>query len=132
MASLDGTHDTAVRNQTTKVQTSSTVLGIIEGLGDNIVLVHLSLLDGLINAYNILPDNTSSANVQVADLRVSHESLWEADSERGSLELSESVGMLVEVVHNWSLRVGNGITILWRLVRWDSPSIDHDCNAEEP
>lgn len=132
MVGLDGTYDTAVRDQTTKVQTSSTVLGIVEGLCDNIVLVHLSLLDGLINAHNILPDNTSSTNVQVADLRVSHESLRETNSERGSLELSESVGMLVEVVHNWSFRIGNSITILWRLVRWDSPSIDHDCNAEEP
>lgn len=64
---LLGMH-TTVRNQAAEVKSAVGVLGCLKGLLDHIVAGKLALLDGLIDANNILPDDTASANVQVADL----------------------------------------------------------------
>lgn len=121
-----------MRDQTAEVQAASAVLCICESLLDNIVLVQLSLLDRLINADNILPHNTTSTNVQVSNLRVSHEAFWKTDGQRGGLKLSEAVCGLVELVHNWSVGIGDSIAILWRRLRWNSPSVDHNYSAKVP
>ena len=45
------------------------VLGVVEALEDGLVLVELLLLDRHVDTDDVLPDNTSSANVQVTEGR---------------------------------------------------------------
>jgi hypothetical protein len=119
-----------VRDKTTQVQTSIASLGSIEHLADNIVLVQVALLDLLINAHDILPDNTTSTDIEMANLRVAHKTFWQTNSQGGSLKLGESIRVLVEFVHNWGVRIGDGISILRRVLARDAPSVNHDCNAK--
>jgi hypothetical protein len=76
------TYHTAVRDETAEVQTAVSSSSALEGLLDNIVLAKLAVLDGLVDSDNILPDNTSSTNVQVSNLRVTHETLGKANRQR--------------------------------------------------
>jgi len=83
------------------MQSSIAVDSALERLGEILNLVQFTLLDRLVNAHNlftvsamffaslplhhcthILPDYTASANVQVSDFTVSHETLGKTDSKR--------------------------------------------------
>ena len=64
-----------MRNQATKMQATVTSRRVLKGLLDDSVLGQLILLDSLVNANYVLPYNTASANVQVTDFRVAHETL---------------------------------------------------------
>lgn len=101
-----------MRDQTTKVESSVSTLGRLECLLDDLVAGKLALLDGLVNADDVLPDDTAGANVQVADLGVAHEALRQTDGEGGGLELSEASGGLGEIVHHGGVCVGDGIAVL--------------------
>lgn len=69
------TYHTAVRNQTAEVEAAIAVGGTLESLLDGLVARELALLDGLVDTDNILPYHASSANVQVADFGVTHQTL---------------------------------------------------------
>lgn len=84
----------------------------LERLLDHVVAGKLVLADRLVDADHILPHDASGTNVQVADLRVAHQTLGQTDSKRGSLELGETGGALGELVHDGRLGDGNGIAIL--------------------
>lgn len=64
----EDTHHTTVGNQAAEMQPSVAVLGGLEGFLDYIILGELALLDGLIDADDILPDNATGTNIQMADL----------------------------------------------------------------
>lgn len=81
----------------------------------------------LTNPDNVLVHNTAGANVQMADLRVAHEALGETDGGGGSLQLAVVLLVLGEGVHLRGVGVSDSIAILGRLVRRDTPAIDHDC-----
>ena len=91
------------------------LLGVHEALADVLVLVQLTLLDGLINANNILPDNTTGANVQVADFTVSHETLGKTDCQRAGFQfgvtLSDLGALLCKLVHPWCLSVQDCVSL---------------------
>lgn len=97
------------------MKTTITSSGALESLLDDLIAAELTLLDGLIDTDNILPDNTTSTNVQMANLGVAHETLGKTDGDGGSLELGVTVGVLVEGVHDGSVGIGDGITILGAL-----------------
>ena len=124
---------TAVGDQTEQVQAAVALLGASEALDDVVDLVELALLDGLVDADDVLPHNTASANVQVADLTVAHESLGETDGERRGLELSVAFGdfaaLLGELVHPGSVGVEDGVALVGRVLASDAPSVnaDEDC-----
>jgi len=120
-------YDAAVRDKTTQVQSSVPVLGTLENTRNDLVLGKLALLDGLIDADDILPDDTASTNVQVADLRVAHEALGKANGEGGSFELGIAGVGRCELVHDRGLRVGDGITILGRGLGGHTPTVNDDC-----
>lgn len=84
------TNNTAMRDETAKVKTAGSILGRLQRLLDHVVLAKLALLDRLINADNILPDDTTSADVEMADFGVAHKAFGEANGKRGSFELGEA------------------------------------------
>jgi hypothetical protein len=108
------------------VQPSIGVPGRLKRLLDHVVAGKLVLPDGLVDADDILPHHTPSANVQVADLRVTHQTLGQADSERRGFELGEARGALGQFVHDGRLGCGDGIAVLWRLVRGNAPAVNYD------
>jgi hypothetical protein len=125
------TYNTTIRDETSQVKTTSTFLGIFESVHDDLVLAQLALLDRLINTDDILPNNTSSADVQMTDLGVAHQTLWETNGEGRSVKLSVPSSILGESIHVWGLCSGNGIAILRRRLRRDTPTINHDYNARQ-
>ena len=109
------------------MKTAVAILGPLEGVHENLVLSELAILDCFVNANNVLVNNTSSTNVQMADLGVAHESLRQTDGGGGGLKLGVSVLDLCEAVHHRAVGVSDGIAILGRLVGWNAPSVDDDC-----
>ncbi|KAI6751744.1 hypothetical protein HG531_006440 [Fusarium graminearum] len=68
--------------ETAEVQSAVSSSSALEGLLDDIVLAKLAILDGLVNSDNVLPDNTTGTNVQMSNLRVTHEALGKAHRQR--------------------------------------------------
>lgn len=101
----------------------------LERLLDNLVVGQLPLLDGLVDADNVLPDDTSGSDVQMADLGVAHQALGQADGEGGGLELGEAIGVVGQAVHDRRLGIGDGVAILGALVRGNAPAINDDCRS---
>lgn len=124
------TYHTTVRDQTAQVQPAVAVLGRLECLLDGLVAGEFVLLDGQVNADDVLPDHTTGANVQVTDFRVAHESFWETDGQGGSLELGVSGGTLGEVVHDGGIGIGDGVAVLGGLGGGHTPAINDDCLGE--
>ena len=56
--------------QAEKVEAAVAVLGVVEALENSLVLMELAFLDRDIDTNDILPDNATSANVQVPARRV--------------------------------------------------------------
>ncbi|KAI6763036.1 hypothetical protein HG530_009016 [Fusarium avenaceum] len=81
-AVYDMTYHTTMRDETAEVQAAVASSSILEGLLDNIVLAQLAVLDGLVDSDNVLPHNTASSDIQVSDLRVTHETLRESHRQR--------------------------------------------------
>ncbi|KAG9527173.1 phosphoglycerate mutase 2, partial [Aureobasidium melanogenum] len=125
--------DTAIRDETEQVQAAVALLCAGEALDDVVDLVEFALLDGLVDADNVLPDDSAGADVQVADLRVAHEALGETDGERRGLELGVALGdlaaLLGELVHPGSVGVEDGVALVGRVLASDAPSVnaDEDC-----
>ena len=123
--------NTTVRDQTAQVQTPIALLSTSEGLGNVVNLVHLALLEGLVNANTVLPDNTAGTNVQVTDLTVAHQALGQTDSERRGIQLGEALGGLGvglgEARHERGLGGGDGITLGWGVGARDTPAINDNC-----
>jgi hypothetical protein len=49
------------------MQTPSSFLGVFEAFEDRFILVELTFLDGHVNTDDVLPDHTSSSNVQMPE-----------------------------------------------------------------
>jgi hypothetical protein len=75
---------------------------------------------------NVLVDDTASTDVEMADLRVTHQTLGQTDRRRGSLELSVASLTLGKAVHRWALGVCDGISVLGRVLARHTPPIDDD------
>jgi hypothetical protein len=65
----------------------------------------------LVDLDNVLPDDTPGPNVQVADFRVAHEALLEANGKSVSLELDKVV-LVPYSVHVRGVTVEDGIALL--------------------
>jgi hypothetical protein len=108
--------NTTVRDETEQVETAVALLCVGEALDDIVDLVELALLDGLVDADNVLPHDSAGTNVQVADLAVAHQTLGKTDGERRGLELSialgDSAAILGELVHPGSVGVEDGIALV--------------------
>lgn len=78
---MNKTYNTAVTDETKQVQTAIALLGAVEALFDVLDILQLALADGLINADNILPDDTPSANIEMSNLAVAHQTLRQAHGE---------------------------------------------------
>jgi hypothetical protein len=98
----------------------------LHDLLDHFVAGELVLLDGQVNAHDVLPDDAAGADVEVADLRVSHQALRETDGEGGSLELGVAGRALGEGVHDGGRSGGDGVAILGRVLGGDTPAVNHD------
>lgn len=121
------THDTSVRDETAEVKTAIAIGGRLKGLLDDLILVELFLLDGLVDANNVLPHNAASANVEMADFRVAHQAFGQTDGEGRGVKLGEAGLALGELIHDRGLGRGNGIAILGALLRRDTPTVNDDC-----
>jgi hypothetical protein len=64
----------------------------------------------LVDFDNVLPNDAPSANVQVADFRVAHETLLETDGESVSLELDKVV-LVPDSVHVRGVTVEDGVAL---------------------
>lgn len=76
------------------MQSPVPVNGPLEGVRQCLDFPELVLLECLVDAHDVLPDNSSGANVQVADFRITHQTLWEADGEGRSFKLGVALGGL--------------------------------------
>lgn len=108
------------------MKTASSILGCLHCLLDYVILFELSLLDYMINADDILPDDTASTNVEMPNFGVAHQALGKADGKRRSIEFREPIGTSGEFVHHGGLRGSNGISILGGFLGWDAPTVNHD------
>jgi len=120
------TYHTAVGDETAKMETAIAVLGVLDGLLDDVVLGELANLDGLVDTDDVLPDDTSGADVEMADFGVAHQALGKTDGKRRGLELGETSSALGELIHDGGLGSGNSIAILGRVRGRDSPSVNDD------
>lgn len=121
---FDVTVDTTIRDEAKEVETSIARGGTIKGglnVGD---LTELALRQGLVDTYNVLVDDATSANVQVANLRVAHEALREANGSTVSEEFGIRVGLL-KSGHDRSVGAFNGITFSI-LLGGDAPAVNDD------
>ena len=66
----------------------------------------------------------------MADLGVAHQTLGKADSGGGRLKLGVPVVDLGEAVHDRAIGVGDGVTILGRLLAGDAPPVDDDWSCQ--
>jgi hypothetical protein len=125
-----GTDHTAMRNKTAKVKTPVAVLCRLHHLLDHIIAPQLVVLDGLVDANDVLPDDATSANVEMSDLGVAHKAFRKADSQRRGVEFGESGSALGELIHHGCLGSSNGVAILGRLLGGNAPAVNHDCTSE--
>jgi hypothetical protein len=120
------TYNATVRDETAEMQPAVAALDGLKGVLDAGDLGEVASLNLLVDANNVLPDDATGANVQVADLRVSHEALGKADGVGGGLELGELGLVLGKGVHRGSLGGSDGIAILGRIRGGNAPAIDND------
>ena len=78
--------DTAGADQTHQVDGLALVDGSLHVLDQHGVLEHLAVLDGLGDKGQLLVDDAARAHVGVADLRVAHLAIGQADSHAGGLD----------------------------------------------
>jgi hypothetical protein len=123
------THHATVRNETAEVQAAIALGSRLECLFNNLVLLELSLLDSLVNPHDVLPNNSTSTNVEMADFGVAHQALGQTDGDGRGIELGETGLTLGELVHDRRLGRGNGVAILGAFFRGDTPTVNDDCIA---
>jgi hypothetical protein len=109
-----------------KMKTAVAILGPLKSLDKNFVLVQLALLDSLVYSDDVLVHDASSANVEMADLRVAHEALRQTNGSGRSLELGVAVLTLGKAIHDRGFGVCDGISVLGRLSAGDTPSVNDD------
>jgi len=117
-------------DETAQVQAPIPVLDSFESLVDNLIFDKLALLDRLVDADHVLPHDPPRTNVEMADFRVAHEAFRETDGERRGLELCETSLALGELIHHRGVGSSNGVAILGRILRWDTPAVNHDYKSE--
>lgn len=66
----------------------------------------------------------------MADLGVAHQTLGKTDGSGGRLKLGVPVVDLGEAVHDRAIGVGDGVTILGRLLARDAPPVDDDWSCQ--
>jgi hypothetical protein len=125
--------DTAIGYQTEKMQAPIPVFGALERVDDVGDFVHLPFLQGQIDPHNVLPYNTASANVEMADLAVAHEAVGQTNGERRGINFGvalRSFGIgLRERGHDGGIGGGNRITVRRRVRASNSPTVDDDLKA---
>ena len=100
----------AVGQQAHQVQRLAVVLGVVHGLQQGLVLIHVAVLGGLGDAGQLLVDNAARADVGVAHFAVAHLAVRQAHVHAGGANLG--VGVLGEdFVHVGMLRRGNGVAL---------------------
>ena len=93
----------AVGQQAHQVQRLAVVLGVVHGLQQGLVLIHVAVLGGLGDAGQLLIDNAARADVGVAHFAVAH--LHAGGANLGVGVLSE------DFVHVGMLCRGNGVAL---------------------
>ena len=123
---IESTYHTAVRNKTAEVKAAVAIGGALKSLLDDGVPAQLIFLDGLVDADNVLPDDTAGTDVEMTDFGVAHQTLRKTDGERGGFELGVAGGALVELVHDGGLGIGDGIAVLGALLGGNAPTVNDD------
>ena len=80
---------------THQVERLAVVLGVVHGLQQGLVLIHVAILGRLGDAGQLLVDDAARADVGVAYLRVAHLPVRKADIKAGSADLG--VGVLGKI-----------------------------------
>lgn len=113
-------------DEAAEMEASIAILGSLQGLVYHLILSEIALLDGLVDADDVLPNNTPGADVEMADFGIAHETVREADGKGGGLELGETGTTLGQLVHHRGVGGGNGVAILGGLFGRDTPAVNHD------
>ena len=79
--------DATVGQQAAQVQGTVVLQNVVHGIVERIVIEKAALLDGFCNFRQLLIDDAPSADVQVADLGISHLPFWKAYSKAAGLQL---------------------------------------------
>ena len=115
-----------MRDQATEVEPAVSSLCLLAHVLNDLVAREFSLLNGLVNADHVLPNNSASTNVEMADLRVAHETLGKANSQRRGLELDVASRGCCELIHDRGICGGNGIASGGGFGAGDAPTVNND------
>ena len=102
--------DAAGADQTHQVDSLARVDGSLHVLDQHGVLEHLAVLDGLGDEGQLLVDDTARAHVGVADLRVAHLAVGQADSHAAGLDGGHGV-IGKDLVQIRLARGGHGVAV---------------------
>lgn len=113
------------------MQSSVSINGALEGVGQRLDLLQFPFLDRLVDPHDVLPYHSAGANVQMADFAVAHQSFGEADGKGGGIESGVALGSLAvfggEGIHGGGFGGGNSIAIFGGGGRRNSPTVNDDC-----
>ena len=112
------TVNAAIGHQADEMEASAA--GLLEGLDKNRVGGQRAVLDGLVDAREVLIDNASSAEIEVADFRIAHLAGGQADVQAGGAEETFRV-LLQHHVMKWRAGQQHGIAVFD--CRWFSPGV---------
>src|SRR5699024_272865 len=100
----------AVGQQAHQVERLAVVLGVVHGLQQGLVLIHVAVLAGLGDAGQLLVDNAARADVGVAHFAVAHLAVRQAHVHAGGANLG--VGVLGEdFIQVGFVGGGNGVAL---------------------
>ena len=132
---VDVTVNAAIADQSQEVQSSVSINGALEGVGQCLDLVQFPFLDRLVDPHDVLPYYSTGANVQVTDFAVTHQSFGEADSKGGGIESGVALGGLAifrrEGIHRGGFSGSDGIAIFGGGGRRNTPTVNDDCSSSQ-
>lgn len=109
------------------MKTTIAILRAGERLLDVLDLIELAFFQGEVDSNDILPDYSSSADVEMSHFAVSHQTFWKADGEGRGFQFGEALGgfrvRAREFIHDGGVCCGNGIAILGGALDGNTPSV---------
>ena len=100
--------DTAIRNESDQVE--AVTMGGLDNFLEDRITVESAILNGEIDAGELLIDYATCAEIEMSHLRVSHLALGQADLESARLESGLGVGGVEFIVH-WGRGQKGGISL---------------------
>ena len=120
--------DSTVGQEAHQVQFAAGAANGLQGFKKNGIDKEITLINTVTDTGQILVDNATCTDVKVADFRVAHLALWQADVETTGTDAALRI-FCIELIMKRSIAEHGGITVAFcafRTVRIFRPSIAND------